>query len=137
MSTVNKTMHLGRLTRDPEVKYLPSGKTVATFDIAFDKFEGGEKKPVFVTVKAWEKLADVAEKYLHKGDPVHIEGRLDMEQWADRTTGQQRTKHVIIAERITLLGKGDGQQVQKSQPRPAPQAQSHGGSDATDDDLPF
>lgn len=137
MSTVNKAFLLGRLTRDPQVKHLQGGKSVAEFAIAVDKFAGGEKKPVFVDIKAWEKLAEVASNYLHRGDPVHIEGRIDMDQWADKSTGQQRTKLFVVAERLTLLGKSDGATPQ-SRHEPQGSGEEPGdGEHGTEDDLPF
>jgi len=140
MNTFTKTFALGRLTRDPETRHLPSGKSVSEFSLAFDKLVNQEKKGYFIDCKAWEKLSDVVSQYLHRGDPVLVEGRLDVEEWTDKTTNQKRTKVVIIAERITLLGS-KSETSAPSQPRSQPSKPAsgagYGDEDVTDDDLPF
>lgn len=139
MSTVNKVFLLGRLTRDPELKHLPGGKSVADFSIAVDKISGGEKKPVFVDMKAWEKTAEVICQYLGKGDPAHFEGRLDTEEWDDKQTGAKRRKTIVQVERVTLLGRSaSGGEAGQAQPQSRPsQMMDDNNEDSTDDDLPF
>lgn len=109
---VNKAIILGNLTRDPEVKTIPSGQTVASFSIATNRFwtdkESGEKKKQaeFHNVVAWGKLADVAKRFLKKGSLVYIEGRLQTQSWEDKQ-GVKKYRTEIVAERLQLGPRGN------------------------------
>ncbi|MBI2410375.1 MAG: single-stranded DNA-binding protein [Candidatus Kerfeldbacteria bacterium] len=110
---LNKVMLIGRLTRDPEMRTIPSGENVATFSIATgrqwtDK-SSGEKKSVteFHNVVAWRRLADICGQYLKKGRQVYIEGRLQTRSWDD-PSGNKRYRTEIVAENLIMLGSKDG-----------------------------
>ena len=115
MATVNKVLLLGNLTRDPEVKYLPSGSAVCTLGMALnrqwtDKQSGQRKEDVtFVDVECFGRTAEIAGEYLVKGRQVHIEGRLKLDQWEDRQSGQKRSKLKVVCDQLTLVGgRGEG-----------------------------
>src|SRR5438445_771324 len=97
MASFNKVILLGNLTRDPEVRYTPKGSAVCDLGIAVNRVyttEGGERREevTFVDVVLWARLAEIAGEYLRKGRPIFIEGRLQMDSWDDKQTGQKRTK---------------------------------------------
>ena len=105
----NKVIIVGNLTRDVELKYLPSGSAAATIGLAsnrkFKKQDGTmADETCFVDVKLFGRTAEVANQYLKKGSQILIEGRLVLETWND-ATGAKRSKHSIIAENMQMLGK--------------------------------
>lgn len=109
MASFNKVILLGNLTRDPEVRYTPKGSAVCDLAIAVNRqytLESGEKREevTYVDVVLWSRLAEIAGEYLKKGRPVFIEGRLQMDTWDDKQTGQKRSKLRVIAETMQLLG---------------------------------
>src|SRR5919198_6304872 len=109
MASFNKVILLGNLTRDPEVRYTPKGSAVCDLGIAVNRVyttEGGERREevTFVDVVLWARLAEIAGEYLRKGRPVFIEGRLQMDTWDDKQTGQKRTKLRVVGESMQLLG---------------------------------
>ncbi|MBI3866694.1 MAG: single-stranded DNA-binding protein [Planctomycetia bacterium] len=110
MASFNKVILLGNLTRDPQVKYTPSGTAVAEIGLAvnrywFDKQTNSRREETtFVDVTLWARDAEVAGEYLAKGRPVLIEGRLQLDTWDDKTTGQKRSKLRVVGERMQLLG---------------------------------
>ncbi|MBA3047945.1 single-stranded DNA-binding protein [Patescibacteria group bacterium] len=128
---LNKAMIIGNLTRDPEIRTTPTGKTVASFDVATsfvwkDSQTGEQKKTTeFHHVVAWTRLAEICGQYLHKGSKVYIEGRLQTRDWLGQQDGIKRYRTEIIAENMIMLG-GAGQGGQSSsqadQP-PAPEEQ--------------
>lgn len=107
----NKIIIVGNLTRDVELKYLPSGSAVSTIGLAssrkYKKQDGSQSEEVcFVDVKLFGRTAEVANQYLKKGSQVLIEGRLNLETWNDQS-GSKRSKHTIIAESMQMLGRSD------------------------------
>lgn len=105
---LNKVMIIGRLVRDPEIKTIPSGQTVATFSVATNfswKDQQGNKqdRPEYHNVVAWRKLADIVGQYLTKGKQVYIEGRLQTRSWEDQT-GQKKYRTEIVADNMIMLG---------------------------------
>lgn len=110
MASFNKVILLGNLTRDPQVKYTPSGTAVAEVGIAvsrswFDKQSNQRKEETtFVDVTLWGRTAEIAGEYLAKGRQVLIEGRLQLDQWDDRETGQKRSKLRVVGENMTMVG---------------------------------
>ena len=115
MASFNKVILLGNLTRDPQVKYTPSGTAVAEIGLAINRYwfdkqtNSRREETTFVDVTLWSRDAEVAGEYLAKGRPVLIEGRLQLDSWDDKTTGQKRSKLRVVGERMQLLGsKGDG-----------------------------
>lgn len=113
MASLNKVMLIGNLTRDPEVKYTPKGTAVAEIAIAINRnFTGadGQKKEevTYIDVTLWERLAEIAGEYLKKGRPVYIEGRLQLDTWDDKATGQKRSRLRVRAEQMQMLGSREG-----------------------------
>ena len=114
MASFNRVILVGNLTRDPEVKYTTGGTAVAEIGMAvsrqwFDQ-KSNEKKEetTFVDVTLWGRQAEVAGEYLAKGRPVLIEGRLQLDSWEDKTSGQKRTKLRVVCEQMQMLGsRGD------------------------------
>jgi single-strand DNA-binding protein len=109
MASFNKVILLGNLTRDPEVRYTPKGSAVCDLGIAVNRVyttDSGEKREevTYVDVVLWARLAEIAGEYLKKGRPVFIEGRLQMDSWDDKQTGQKRTKLRVVGETMQLLG---------------------------------
>ncbi|MFO1484669.1 MAG: single-stranded DNA-binding protein [Verrucomicrobiaceae bacterium] len=113
MASYNKVMLIGNLTRDPEVRYTPKGSAVCDLGLAVNRVytsDSGEKveEVTFVDVVLWSKMAELAGKYLHKGRPVFIEGRLQMDSWEDKQTGQKRTRLRVVGEQMQFLGSPQG-----------------------------
>lgn len=107
----NKIIIVGNLTRDVDLKYLPSGSAVSTIGLAsnrkYKKQDGSQVEDVcFVDVKLFGRTAEIANQYLKKGSQVLIEGRLSLETWNDQS-GAKRSKHTIIAESMQMLGRSD------------------------------
>lgn len=97
----NRIIMMGRLTRDPDLRQIPSGTSVLECGIAVDSGWGENKKTCFIDITVWGKQAEFVSKYFMKGDGVHIEGRLDLDMWTDKNGGGKRSKHRITVERIT------------------------------------
>src|SRR5713226_798120 len=122
--SVNKVILIGRLGKDPEVKYTPSGAPVAKFSLATDevfKDRNGEmqKHTEWHNIVAWNKLAEICGEYLTKGKQVYIEGRIRSRQWEDQDKNK-RTAYEIIAFQMTMLGsKSDSERSSMSTPRAA------------------
>lgn len=115
MFELNKVFLAGNLTRDPDLKYLPSGTAIADLGLAinrrmFDRNSGERREEtLFVDVTAWEKTAEFCKNYLHKGSAIIVEGRLRQDKWEDKQTGQARSKISVVAERIQFAeSKGAG-----------------------------
>jgi len=113
MASFNKVMLLGNLTRDPEVKYTPKGSAVADIGLAVNRTyttDGGEKREetTFVDVTMWGRQAEIAGEYLKKGRPLFVEGRLQLDTWDDKQTGQKRSKMRVVCENFQMLGSRDG-----------------------------
>jgi single-strand DNA-binding protein len=109
MANLNKVMLIGNLTRDPELRHTPKGTAVAEISLAIKRIwnnEQGQKQEdvTFVDVTLWGRQAEVAQQYLTKGSPAYIEGRLQMDTWDDKTTGQKRSKMKVVGEALQLLG---------------------------------
>ena len=112
MANLNRVLLIGNLTRDPEIRYTPKGTAVAEVSLAINRFtqsDNGEKKEevTFVDVTLWARLAEISGEYLKKGKPVFIEGRLQLDTWDDKQTGQKRSRLRVIAESMQLLGARD------------------------------
>src|ERR1051325_3134662 len=113
MPSFNKVILLGNLTRDPEVRYTPKGSAVCDLGIAVNRVyttDSGERREevTYVDVVLWARLAEIAGEYLKKGRPVFIEGRLQMDTWDDKPTGQKRTRLRVVGESMQLLGGRPG-----------------------------
>ena len=97
MANVNKVILLGRITRDVELRYTSTGTAVAELGMAVNRYRKddngqSQEEVTFVDVTLWARQAELASQYLEKGRQVYIEGRLDMDEWEDKTTGKKRTK---------------------------------------------
>ena len=150
MASFNKVILLGNLTRDPEVRYTPKGTAVTELGMAVNRVytaENGEKREetTFVDVTLWGRTAEIAGEYLKKGRPVFIEGRLQLDTWDDKTSGQKRSKLKVVGEGLQLIGSrpggasGGGDEEGSSAPRssksaPPPKAAP---SAPDDDEIPF
>src|SRR5271154_795855 len=161
MASYNKVLLMGNLTRDPEVKYTPKGTALANLGLAVNRVyttESGEQKEevTFIDIEVWGRQAETAGQYLSKGRPVFVEGRLKLDSWEDKESGQKRNKLKVVAERVQFLGSPRGgaefkDKAPSDQPparpaarsgRPAaPPARDAGESDAPppaeDDNIPF
>ena len=159
MANLNKVMLIGNLTRDPEVKHTAKGTVVADLGLAINRVwynEQNQKQEdtTFVDVTLWGRQAEVAQQYLTKGSPCYVEGRLTLDTWDDKTTGQKRSKLKVVGEMLQLLGSkpgggsggGGGYSERPQQSSSAPQQRSgppQGASAAPaedfqeDDDIPF
>jgi single-strand DNA-binding protein len=124
MASFNKVMLIGNLTRDPEMKTLPSGMNVVDLRLAINENytdKSGQKveKACFVDVVVWDKQAEPCKNYLSKGSPIMVEGRLQMDEWTSKE-GEKRSKLRVRADRVQFLGTkrpgGEGE------PAPAGQA---------------
>ena len=146
MASFNKVILLGNLTRDPEVRYTPKGSAVCDLGIAVNRqytLESGEKREevTFVDVTLWSRLAEIAGEYLKKGRPVFIEGRLQMDSWDDKQTGQKRTKLRVIGETMQLLGSRPSGAAGDESPRPSAKTAAPpkpaAASEPDEDEIPF
>lgn len=113
MASFNKVILLGNLTRDPEIRYTPKGSAVCDLGIAVNRqytLENGERREevTYVDVVLWARLAEIAAEYLKKGRPVFIEGRLQLDTWDDKQSGQKRSKLRVIGENMQMLGSRPG-----------------------------
>jgi single-strand DNA-binding protein len=102
MGPVNKVLLTGRLTRDPELRQLASGKSVATFGVATNEYRTGQEKSEFHNVVAWDKLAQICAQYLGKGQQVAIDGRLQTRHWDD-DQGKRHWRTEIVAGTVEIL----------------------------------
>jgi single-strand DNA-binding protein len=153
MANLNRVLLIGNLTRDPEVRYTPKGTAVTEIGLAVNRSytgEDGERKEetTFVDVTLWARQAEIAGQYLKKGRPVFIEGRLQLDTWDDKQTGQKRSKLRVVAENLQLLGsrqEGEGSGTSSAPPRRAPGPSTPPARteprdpdlDAEPDDIPF
>lgn len=106
----NKVILMGNLTRDPEVRYTPQGTSVCNFGIAVNrKYKQGDEmkeEVTFINIVVFGKQADSCGKYLSKGNPVLVEGRLQEQRW-ETEDGQKRSKHEVVAQQVRFLSKKD------------------------------
>lgn len=137
----NKVIIAGNLTRDPEVKHVGSGTACCQMSLAvnrtwFDKAKNAkQEETTFVDVTLWGKQAETAGEYLSKGKSVLIEGRLKLDTWDDKATGQKRSKLTVVGESMQFLSSPD----KGGKPREQDPQQESGGFRETpmDDDIPF
>ena len=166
MASFNKVMIIGNLTRDPELKYTPKGTAIADIGLAVNRnytTDSGEKREevTFIDVTLWGRVAEIVGEYCKKGRPLFVEGRLQLDTWDDKATGQKRSKLKVVGENIQLLGsregggggggehgegrsesRSEGRPQQSSRPasRPAsppPRPPADPDLDAPEDDIPF
>jgi single-strand DNA-binding protein len=143
----NRIVLIGRLTRDPELRYLPSGAPVAGFTLAVDrpfKNQAGDRETDFVNITTWRKLAEQASRYLDKGRLVAVEGRLQIRSY-ETQDGQRRKIAEVVADGIRFLdsGKRNGQraatvaEAQEQAGEAVPEQDDTREAPAAEDDVPF
>ncbi len=148
MASFNKVILAGNLTRDPELRYTPKGTAIARLGIACNrkwKSETGELKEevTFVDVDAFGKQAETIGQYLKKGRPILIEGRLRLDQWEDKQSGQKKSKLGVVLESFQFLDSGGGRGDSEGAPTrpaaaaPAPAPEAPEAEPPQDDDVPF
>ncbi len=167
MASFNKVMIIGNLTRDPEIKYTPKGTAIADIGLAVNRnytTDSGEKREevTFIDVTLWGRVAEIVGEYCKKGRPLFVEGRLQLDTWDDKATGQKRSKLKVVGENIQLLGSreggaagggggehGEGRSESRSEGRPQqsrpaarpasppPRPPADPDLDAPEDDIPF
>ena len=117
MASYNLVALMGNLTKDPELRYIPTGAAVCNFGLAVNRTYtdgNGEKQEdvTFVNIMCWNRLAEVTAEYLHKGSPAFIEGRLKQNSWetkpvlANAGNGSRRSKLEVVARSVQFLGNG-------------------------------
>ena len=150
MAVVNKVILVGRLGKDPDTKYMPSGDAVTNFSIATsenwkDKQSGEKKeKTEWHNIDAFRRLGEICGEYLRKGSQVYIEGKLQTRKWQDKN-GNDRYTTEIVANEMQMLGSRSGggdsyapaQNQQASQPASKPAPAAAVVEDGFDDDIPF
>src|SRR5579863_5206328 len=151
MPGYNKVILIGNLTRDPELRYTPQGVAIAKIALAVNRTwrtEAGETKEevTFVDVDAFRRQAETIAQYLKKGSPLMVEGRLKLDQWDDKQTGQKRSRLGVVLEGFQFLGGGNHSEgggeapVKRAAPPAAPKGDSpdaEGPPPPEDDDVPF
>jgi single-strand DNA-binding protein len=151
MASFNKVILVGNLTRDPELRYTPKGMAIAKLGLAVNrvwKNEAGESKEevTFVDIDSFGRQAETISHYLKKGSPLLIEGRLRLDQWDDKQTGQKRSKLGVVLEAFQFLGTGNrgetgsGGPVLSAPASSAPPSQPPSEPEAAgpeEDDVPF
>lgn len=141
---MNSVNIIGRLGRDPELKYTPGGKAVCELNLAVDYGWGENKKTSWIGCVLWEKTAEIAAQHLLKGDQCGISGYLTQDTWDDKETGKKQSKTKVTCERLTFTG---GKKESQSSP-PATQDDHNrakanayqpqdAASDDDEDDIPF
>jgi len=145
-------MLIGNLGKDPEVRFTPDGSPVATFSLATgevwtDKNGTRQERTEWHNIVAWNKLADLAKRYLTKGRQVYVEGRIRTREWDDREGNKRRTTEIIATQLVLLGSRQQGGEVAAAPPQPiqrsapeksAPEAEpGPGDAGITDDDIPF
>lgn len=114
--SINQVILLGRLTRDPEQRTTPLGRTVVSFSIAVDR-AGQDDQADFFDVTAWEKLGELVMQYLSKGRRVLVQGRLRQDSWDDKETGKRRSRIEVTATDVTFLDAPSGDSANTTAPR--------------------
>lgn len=158
MANLNKVMLMGNLTRDPEMKYTPSNTAIANFGLAINRrwvTPEGEKKEetTFVDCEAYGRTAENIGKFLQKGRPLFVEGRLKLDQWTDKNDQSKRSKIKVVVETFQFIdskqgagGGGGGDDMGgDDRPAPSPRVQTRPAGrpapqatpEITEDDIPF
>lgn len=125
---MNTWVGIGRLVRDPEVRYTQSGKACAKFTLAIDRRGNGEKQADFIQCVAWEKIAEVISQYTGKGRKIAVEGRIQTRSY-DAQDGNKRYVTEVVVQSMEFCDSKGGQQLSD--------AKEFGGTTVPDDDIPF
>jgi len=142
MASLNKVLLMGNLTRDPDVRYVPSGAAVAEFSMAMNRVYTNQAKErkeevCYVKIVTWGKLAENCSKYLTKGSPVFVEGRLQSRSWETKD-GEKRNILEVVADRVQFLSsrpKTEGAQKETADMVSSTDVVPDASSDL--DDVPF
>lgn len=154
--SLNKVLLIGNLTRDPELRYTPSGSAVCTFGLATNRSwttEQGEKKEdvEFVNIVAWNRLAEICAEFLTRGKQVYVEGRLSTREWEGQD-GQKRRSTEVIANEVIFLGSAGGQGradvggtidvpddlgIEPAEAKPVPKSKEDKKKEPEGEDIPF
>ncbi len=150
--SVNKVILVGHLGKDPEVRYTTTGMAVASFSLATnerfkDKDGQWQDRTEWHNLVAFDRTAEIAKEYVHKGSQIYIEGRLQTRSWDDKNTGEKKYKtEIVISDLVLLGGRGEGRREEgdrargasansyDQRPAPAAAADDQG---ITDADIPF
>jgi len=155
MAYLNKVFLIGNLTRDPELRTTPKGTAICQFGIAVnrqfkDDTGATRDETTFVDIEAWGKQGELVAKYLNRGSLAMVEGRLKLDQWEDKTSGQKRSKLKVVLDNVQFLtsragsgggaggppagdGEGSSPAPRGARPPAAPAGPEGGG----DEDVPF
>lgn len=159
MPSLNKVLLMGNLTRDPELRVTPKGTSICQFALAINrqfKMESGESREevIFVDVEAWGKQGETIAKYVTKGRPLYVEGRLKLDQWEDKNTKEKRSRMKVVLEQFQFLGDSrggpgggppapagefdqTGSAPERHSPPPRSSAPKTAASENLDEDVPF
>lgn len=137
---LNRVMLAGNLTRDPELRHLPTGNTsICSFGLAVnekwkDRDGNAKEAVIFVDCDAWGKTGEAIAKYMNKGKPIFIEGKLRLDTWKDKTDGSNRSKLKVVVDSFHFIGaKEEGGAAPASQPARA----SSNVEPIQEEDIPF
>jgi single-strand DNA-binding protein len=153
MASFNKVILMGNVTRDPELRYTPKGMAIAKIGLAVNRTwrnEAGETKEevTFVDIDAFGRQAETIGQYIKKGSPLFVEGRLKLDQWDDKQTGQKRSRLGVVLDNFQFIGAPRGEGGASEAPRrapatapataaPAAPATEPDGPPPEEDDVPF
>jgi single-strand DNA-binding protein len=156
MPSLNKVLLMGNLTRDPELRVTPKGTPICQFSLAINrqfKMESGESREevIFVDIEAWGKQGETIAKYMTKGRPLYVEGRLRLDQWEDKNTKEKRSRMKVVLEQFQFLGDSRGSGAggspasdidqtatpERHAPPPRPGASKPAAQENLDEDVPF
>lgn len=154
MASFNKVILMGNVTRDPELRYTPKGMAIAKIGLAVNRTwrnEAGETKEevTFVDIDAFGRQAETIGQYIKKGSPLFVEGRLKLDQWDDKQTGQKRSRLGVVLDNFQFIGAPRGEGGGADAPRRAPSAPTSApassappatepdGPPPEEDDVPF
>lgn len=160
MANLNRVLLIGNLTRDPELRVTPKGTAICQFGLAVNrsyKDESGQtrEETTFVDIEAWGRQGETISKYCTKGRPLFVEGRLRLDQWEDKASGQKRSRMKVVLENFQFLGgrgeggpaaggsAGGGEDYDQTPERHAPPPRASGNRpapaqpDTLDEDVPF
>jgi single-strand DNA-binding protein len=143
MTSFNKVILIGNLTRDPEMRYTPNGTAVTTLALAVNRRyrQGDENREetTYVDIVVFGRQAETCSQYLAKGSGVVVDGRLSQRRW-EADDGTKRSKHEVVANEVRFMPRREGAAMASGESRPsggAPGAANVGPPDFTDDDIPF
>lgn len=133
MPNLNQVNLMGNLTRDPELRVTPKGTAICQFSLAINrkwKDEGQQEREevIFVDCEAWGKSGETIQKYVTKGRPLFVNGRLKLDQWEDKTTKEKKSRMKVVVENFQFLGDGGGQRA-PAESAPAPRAAQNDSDD--------